>query len=85
MAVDAPFEASTSPATGAVAANSSDTVQLTGGVCRSLYLGVTGDVKVTMANSDVAVFSNVAVGVLPVSVKQVWSTGTTASGIVALY
>jgi hypothetical protein len=85
MAVNAPYEVSTSPATGATAANAHDTNQLTNGTCRSLYIGTTGDVKVTMANGDVATFTNVAVGVLPVSCKQVFSTGTTASGIVALY
>ena len=85
MPVNAPFEASTSPATGAVAANNHDTNLLTGGVCRSLYVGVTGDIKVTMANGDIATFTSVAAGILPVSVKQVWSTGTTATGLIALY
>jgi len=85
MAVNAPYEASTSPATGAAAANLHDTNQLTNGTCRSIYVGVTGDIKVTMANGDTATFTNVAVGVFPVSVRQVWSTGTTATGLVALY
>jgi hypothetical protein len=83
--VNAPFEVSACPAAGAASANLHDSNFLTNGACRSLYIGVTGDVKVTMGNGDVATFTNVAVGVLPVSCKQVWSTGTTASGIVALY
>ena len=83
--VNAPFEVSSCPATGAAATNNHDSNFLTNGTCRSLYVGVTGDIKVTMANGDVATFTNVAVGILPVSVKQVWSTGTTASGLVALY
>lgn len=85
MPVNAPYEVSSCPATGAAAANLSDTVQLTNGTCRSLYVGVTGDIAVIMANGDAVTFTNVAVGVLPVSVKQVKSTATTASGIIALY
>ena len=74
-----------SPATGATAANLHASNQLTNGTCRSLYVGVAGDLKVTMANDDVVTFTNVAVGILPVSVKQVFAVGTTATGIVALY
>jgi hypothetical protein len=85
MAVDVPFEVSTSPAVGAAATNNHDSNQLTNGTCRSLYVGVTGDIKVTMANGDVVTFTNVGVGLLAVSCKQVWSTGTTATGLVALY
>ena len=83
--VSAPYEVSTCPATGAAAANLHDSSPLTNGVCRSLYVGVTGDIKVTMANGDAVTLTNVSVGVVPVSVKQVWLTGTTATGIVALY
>jgi len=85
MAVDVPFEASTSPAVGAAATNNHDSNPLTNGTCRSLYVGVAGDIKATMANGDVVTFTNVAVGILPISCKQVWSTGTTASGLIALY
>ena len=85
MPVDIPFEASTSPGVGATAANLSDIGQLTNGTCRSLYIGVSGDVKVAMANGDAIVFANVPVGVLPVSVKQVFNNLTTASGIIAIY
>ena len=85
MATNAPYEVSTSPAAGAAVANLHDTNQLTNGTCRSLYVGVTGDIKVTMANGDAVTFTNVAVGILAVSCRQVWSTGTTATGIIALY
>jgi len=83
--VKAPYEVSSCPATGAAATNNHDTNQLTNGTCRSLYVGVTGDIKVTMANGDVVTFTNVAVGIFPVSVKQVFSTGTTATSLIALY
>lgn len=51
-----------------------------------LYVGVTGDVKVkTTAGNDV-VFTGVPAGsFIPVQVKQVFATGTTATNIVALW
>lgn len=51
-----------------------------------LYVGVTGDVKVkTTAGNDV-VFTGVPAGsFMPVQVKQVFATGTTATNIVALW
>lgn len=60
---------------------------------RSLYIGVTGDVKVDLACagkfSGVAaaavVFKAVPVGFLNVQVSKVYNTGTTATNIVALY
>lgn len=53
---------------------------------RSLYIGVTGDVAVTMLDDSTVTFSAVPAGmILPIVVKQVLSTGTTASGIVGLY
>lgn len=48
---------------------------------RALYVGVTGDVRVTTVGGDDVTFANVPVGFFAVSVKRVWSTGTTASGI----
>lgn len=85
MPVNAPFEVSSCPATGAAAANLHDSDPLTGGTCRALYIGGAGDVKVTMANGDIVTLVGVAAGVQPFSVKQVWSTGTTATDILALY
>jgi len=51
----------------------------------ALYVGVSGDVKLTTLGGETVTFSNVPVGILPVSAKRVYSTGTTASGIVALW
>lgn len=57
---------------------------------KALYIGVTGDVKVTMAGdkgnptSAPVVFKSVPVGLLNVQVRRVWSTGTSATNIVAL-
>ena len=52
---------------------------------RSLYIGVSGDVTVDMADSGTNVtFKAVPVGILPVSVTRVYATGTTATDIVNL-
>jgi len=85
MANLAPYKVDSGPATGAAAANHSDSAGLTNGSCRSLYVGTSGDVKVTMANGDVVTFTACPVGVLPFSVNQIFSAGTTASNIICLY
>jgi len=55
-------------------------------VTRALYIGTTGDVAVRMADDENSVtFTAVAVGIFPIQVSRVLSTGTTASNIVALY
>ena len=71
----------------AVDVSSSDvTLAIPGGV---LYIGVGGDLKVTTISGDTLEFRNLASGsVLAVQVKKVFAAGTTgtiASGIVALY
>lgn len=54
-------------------------------VTRALYIGVTGDLTVTMAQDGVScTFANVPVGIFPVQVIEV-SSSSTASSIVALY
>ena len=50
-----------------------------------LYIGVSGDLKVTTAGGDDVTFKNVPVGFFPVQVLKVWSTGTAASEIIALW
>jgi hypothetical protein len=52
----------------------------------ALFVGTGGDVKVTAVDGGTSTFKNVASGtVLPVAATVVFSTGTTASNIVALY
>lgn len=52
---------------------------------RALYIGTGGNLRVTTLNNNDVTFSNVASGtVLPVSVKRVWTTSTTASNIIGL-
>ena len=50
-----------------------------------LYVGVTGDLKVKTAGNDEVTFKNVPVGFLPIQVKQVFETETSASEIIALW
>jgi hypothetical protein len=53
---------------------------------RSLYIGSGGTLVVRMAEDDAtATFTNVAAGIFPVQVVEVLATGTTATGILALY
>lgn len=54
-------------------------------VTKALYVGTTGDVKVTMYDGTAVTFTAVPAGaILPICVKVIWSTGTTASNIVGL-
>ena len=74
-----------SPASGAVVVTPSDTVDLLL-PCRSLYVGATGNVVVDMNDGPTITFANAQAGsVLPLMVKRVRNTGTTAANIVALY
>lgn len=51
-----------------------------------IYVGVTGDVKVTTAQGDDTVFVGIPAGtVVPVQVIRVWSTGTTATSMLRIY
>lgn len=51
-----------------------------------IYVGVTGDVKVTTAQGDDTVFVAVPAGqVLPVQVIRVWATGTNATSLLRIY
>ena len=71
---------------GAAAVTKSDTAEMP--ICRSLWIGVGGDIKVTMADGQDVTFVGVPSGsVLPVQVIRVWNTGTGAgvASILALY
>ena len=52
--------------------------------CRALWVGVQGDLAVTMAGNDSPVTFSNAVGIVPICVKRIES-GTTAGAIIALY
>lgn len=70
------------PSKYAVAVTPSDSTNLT--PTRGLYIGTSGNLSVTM-NGQIVAFANVPVGILPIEVTRVRSTGTTAGSIVALW
>ncbi len=50
-----------------------------------LYVGVEGDLTVTLITGTKVTFKNMKVGFVPVHVKKVWATGTLAKSIIALW
>lgn len=69
---------------GAASVTPSDSAEIP--ITRSLYIGTSGDLKVTMADGQAVTFKNVPDGsILPIQAQIVWTTGTTASNILALY
>ena len=73
-----------SPGVGLPSVTASDTVPDPAGPFRSLWVGGAGNVKVTALDGSTNTLTNVPVGILPISVLMVWSTGTTATGIVGI-
>lgn len=80
MAVTKPSD----PGIDIVPVTPSDDTDLTGGLCRALYIGASGTLRVLTANEQVRTVT-VLPGVLPVQVKRVYATGTTAASISAIY
>lgn len=53
---------------------------------KGLYVGVSGNVAVVLEGGSSVTFNNLASGIIhPIAVKQVKSTGTTATNILAVY
>jgi hypothetical protein len=76
----------TAPAVDAQAVVTNDLTALPNGACVALYIGVAGNVKIkTAQNTDITFVGLAAGSLLPVRVKQVFATGTTATNIIALY
>lgn len=77
---------STASVAEAVAVDISSTDYTVSPTSRALYIGVTGDVKVDMEQTGSGItFKAVPVGLLPIRVKKVYKTGTTATNILSLY
>ncbi len=75
------------PARRAAAITPSDTVDLTA-YAKALYVGGAGNVRVLTVGAedwDAVTFANHPVGWLPVQVRRVLATGTTATQIVAAF
>ncbi len=74
-----------SPARDAQAVTPSDTLALDA-VTRGVYVGQTGALSVQMAGGQVVVFQNLPTGsLLPIRASHIRATGTTATGLVALW
>lgn len=67
-----------------VAVTPNDSADLTV-IPKALLIGVGGTLTITAADDTSSVALTVSAGVLPVRAKRVFATGTTATGIVALY
>lgn len=72
-----------SPGRDAFSVTPSDSVDLTD-VARALYIGVSGDLKITTLGGNDLTFKNVPVGFFPFGAKRVFATGTAASEILAI-
>jgi hypothetical protein len=72
-----------SSAYGAVAVTPNDSTVIP--PTRGLMVAVSGAIAVRMVNGDIITFSVVPAGIFTVQVNRVYNTGTTATGIVALY
>lgn len=85
MALNIPTD-ETSPARHLRAVTPHASNNLPDGVCRSLHVRVAGDVAVIAeGDTDPVIWAAAAGSVIPVAAKAVRVTGTTATGIVALY
>ncbi|MGA1670277.1 MAG: spike base protein, RCAP_Rcc01079 family [Candidatus Nanopelagicaceae bacterium] len=74
-----------SPAERAFAITGNDSTDLTV-FPRAIYVGGAGNVKVITLGGDTVTFSGVLAGtVLPVRVKRVFSTDTTATNLIGIY
>lgn len=74
------------PTGHAAAVTTNNGADLPGGPCRSIYVGVSGDVKVDMAGSGTGItYKAMPVGWHPIKVKKIYATGTTATDIIAVY
>lgn len=77
-----------SPARGAFAVTPSDIVDLPAPYAKALYIGSAGSIVILPLNAtddtQTLTFANHPVGYMPVQVRRVLNTGTSASGIIAL-
>jgi hypothetical protein len=71
------------PAYHAVAVVPSDTTDLLA-ASTSIYVGGSGNLKVTMLGGEILTFNNVPVGWHPIRATRVW-TSTTATNIIAVW
>jgi hypothetical protein len=63
----------------------SDTVVLARVARGGLYVGAAGTVKFTAVDGTIDTWTMAAKSILPIAIKQVWVTGTTATDVHAIY
>jgi hypothetical protein len=73
------------PAIGLVPVVPNDTADLVQGPCRALYSATAGTIAVMDGLGGVATIVSLDAQYHPVRVRRVLATGTTATGLVALY
>lgn len=73
------------PADFGSAVTPSDSTNLPNGDCVALYIGTAGTLRVMCVNGRDLTFAATVAGVLPLKVRRVYSTGTSATNIVAMY
>jgi hypothetical protein len=70
----------------AVAVTANDSTDDTNGPFAAFYTGGGGYIKVHTCRGDDVTFSSAAAGVvLKCAIKRVWSTGTTAAGVLGMF
>lgn len=73
-----------SPAFHGFAVTPNDSAELSE-VTRAIYVGSAGDVAITMSSNATIIMENIPAGtLLPVRVRKVSATGTTASALIGL-
>lgn len=74
-----------SPARSAISVTPSDGTDLPH-ISRAVFIGQGGDLTVEMADGDITTFEAVPNGtILPIRVKQIRNTATTAASIISLW
>lgn len=76
----------TAPAIDAKSVTPNDSTDLSNSICRALYIGGAGNISLDTAEGTTLTFSALQAGtILPLQVKRVRATSTTATDIIALY
>jgi hypothetical protein len=80
------FRSLTAPYNRIKAITTSDTVNLPDGVCDAILVNGAGNVVVVLENDETTTITGVVAGtILPLTVKRVNATSTTATNMYALY
>ena len=73
------------PASSAAAVTPNDSTNLSN-ITRGVYIGVGGNMKVTMEDGQTLLFTGLSAGAIyPLRLTRIWADTTTASSIVALW